>query len=317
MHDKQIEMWRHDHVFSDDKKSVETRTLIVVILTVITMAAEIFFGWLTNSLALFADGWHMGTHAFALSISLLAYNLARRYKSDDTFSFGAWKIEILGAYTSAIVMALVGLFMIWTSIERILHPLAISYNSALIVAFLGLGVNIVCAFILNASNHNHSQDHTHSADHHHEDLNLKAAYLHVVADAVTSVLAIVALLGAKYFGVAWLDPVIGLLGAALILRWSVYLFKDTANILLQREMDSPVAEQIKSLIESDGDSKITDLHVWQVAQNQYACIVSLVTGNKRSIEEYKKRLLGISELTHATVEIYACKTFRQDNSSCR
>ena len=316
MHDQSINLWRHDHVFNEEKKGVETRTLIVVIITLVTMATEIFFGWLTNSMALFADGWHMGTHAFALGISLLAYILARRYAKDMAFSFGAWKIEILGAYTSAIVMALVGLFMIYASVERLIHPLAISYTSALVVAVLGLVVNVVCALILQAGGHEHEQDHSGHAHRHGEDLNLKAAYLHVVADAVTSILAIGALLGAKVFGIVWLDPVIGLLGAALILRWSAYLLKDTAKILLQREMDSPIANSIRKLIESDGDSKITDLHLWQIAQNQYACIVSLVTGKDRSIEEYKQRLSGISELSHVTVEIYACEACRQDNRSC-
>jgi len=280
------------------------------------MAAEIFFGWLTRSMALFADGWHMGTHAFALGISLLAYVLARRYAKDMTFSFGAWKIEILGAYTSAIVMALVGLFMIYASVERLIHPLAISYTSALVVAILGLVVNVVCALILQAGDHEHEHDHSGHAHRHGEDLNLKAAYLHVVADAVTSILAIAALLGAKVFGIVWLDPAIGLLGAALILRWSAYLLKDTAKILLQREMDSPIAKSIRKLIESDGDSKIADLHLWQIAQNQYACIVSLVTGKDRSIEEYKQRLSGIAELSHVTVEIYTCEACRQDNRSC-
>lgn len=317
MHNEQIEMWEHHHLFNVDKKSIEKSTFIVVVITFVTMIAEILFGWLSHSMALLADGWHMGTHAFALGISLLAYRLARRYARDNAFSFGAWKIEILGAHTSAIVMALVGLFMIYASIERLIHPLAISYTSALVVAVLGLVVNVVCAVILSAGSHDHAHNHSHEGSHRHEDLNLKAAYLHVVADAVTSVLAIAALLGAKHLGIVWLDPVIGLFGAALILRWSAYLLKDTAKILLQREMDSPVAEQIKALIESDGDSKIIDLHVWQVAQNQYACIVSLVTGKERPIEEYKKRLSAIPELSHVTVEIYTCEACRQDNRLCR
>ena len=317
MHDQSINLWRHDHVFNEEKKCVKTLTLVVVIITLFTMAAEIFFGWLTHSMALFADGWHMGTHAFALGISLLAYILARRYARDGSFSFGAWKIEILGAYTSAIVMALVGLFMIYASVERWIHPLAISYTSALAVAVLGLVVNVVCALILQAGGRNHDHDPSEGAHQHGEDLNLKAAYLHVVADAVTSILAIAALLGAKIFGVVWLDPAIGLLGAALILRWSAYLLKDTAKILLQREMDSPIAHSIRERIEVDGDSKITDLHLWQIAQNQYACIVSLVTGKGRSIEEYKQRLSGISELSHVTVEIYTCEACRQANRPCR
>src|SRR5512145_1569301 len=228
MHDKNLELWQHHHVFNVEKKAIEKRTLAVVIITFVMMAAEIFFGWLTNSMALFADGWHMGTHAFALGISLAAYILARKYARDHTFAFGAWKIEILGAYTSAIVLGLVGLFMIYSSVERLLHPLAIHYNQALLVAVLGLAVNVICALILNAGEqshqHFHNHDHPHDHPHHderehadrHEDLNRKSAYMHVVADALTSVLAIIALIGAKYFNFNWLDPLMGVVGAGLI-----------------------------------------------------------------------------------------------------
>jgi len=307
MHKEQIERWQHPHVFNTEKKTVEKRTLIVVIITFVMMIAEIFYGWLTNSMALFADGWHMGTHAFALGISLFAYILARKYAADDRFAFGAWKIEILGAYSSAIVMGIVGLFMIFTSVERIINPLGIQYNQALFVAILGLLVNVVCAIILNTGGHSH--EHAHDGDDHakhHHDLNQKAAYLHVVADAVTSVLAIVALIGAKYYNFVWLDPFIGIVGAGLILRWAALLLKDTSKILVQREMDSPIAGEIKGLMESDGDTKVSDLHIWRVAQNKYACVVSLVAENGYSIEEYKKRLTNIHELAHSTIEIHSC-----------
>jgi cation diffusion facilitator family transporter len=290
-----------------------------VIITLVTMVAEIFFGWLTNSMALFADGWHMGTHAFALGISLLAYILARKYARDETFSFGAWKIEILGAYTSAIFLGLVGLFMIYASVERIVHPLSIQYNQALLVAVLGFIVNIVCAFILNTKDHGHNHSHSgagHSDHHHEKDLNQQSAYLHVVADAMTSVLAIAALLGAKYLNISWLDPAIGIVGAGLILRWAALLLKDTAKILLQRDMDSPIAGEIKQLIESDGDSRVSDLHIWQVAQNQYACIVSVVTSKNLSISDYKTRLDDVHELTHVTVEIYLCTADMAQTGYC-
>jgi cation diffusion facilitator family transporter len=311
MHREQIELWQHHHVFNNEKKAIEKRTFIVVIITFITMFAEILFGWLTNSMALFADGWHMGTHAFALGLSLFAYILARKYAQDDRFTFGAWKIEILGAYSSAIVLGIVGLFMISTSVERIINPLSIEYNQALFVAVVGFLVNVICAVILNKDGQSdeHLNDQYEHLDHHHnhyQDLNQKSAYLHVLADALTSVLAIVALLGAKYYNYNWLDPFMGVLGAVLILRWTVLLLKDTAKILLDREMDSPIAAEIKEEIESDGDTKISDLHVWQVAQNKYACIISLVMGGKYSIEEYKMRLKNIRELTHITIEIYQC-----------
>ena len=320
MHDKNLELWQHHHVFNVEKKAIEKRTLAVVIITFVMMTAEIFFGWLTNSMALFADGWHMGTHAFALGISLTAYILARKYARDHTFAFGAWKIEILGAYTSAIVLGLVGLFMIYSSIERLIHPLAIHYNQALLVAVLGLVVNVVCAGILNTGghSHHHSHDHFHEHEHdshHHEehgytnrhqDLNQKSAYLHVLADALTSVLAIIALTGAKYLNFAWLDPVMGSVGAALILHWAYRLISDTAKILLQKEMDSALTGEIRQVMEADGDTKISDLHIWQIAQNRYACIVSVVTGKSFSVEDYKARLKSVHELAHVTVEIYSC-----------
>lgn len=314
MHNEHIELWQHHHVFNVDKKAIEKRTLIVVIITFITMIAEILFGWISNSMALLADGWHMGTHAFALGISLIAYITARKYAKDETFTFGTWKIEILGAYTSAIVLGIVGVIMIFSSIERIINPLNIYYNQALLVAILGLLVNLVCAVILNGGDHSHEHEHYHHEDdehsqhkHNHEDLNFKSAYLHVVADALTSVLAIAALLGAKYFKFNLLDPFIGIVGAGLIIRWSFLLLKDTGGILLEREMDESIVNEIKNEVESDGDSKISDLHIWKVAQNRYACIVSLVTAKNYSAEEYKARLNKVHELVHVTIEINGCK----------
>lgn len=312
MHNEKIELWQHHHTFNVDKKAIEKRTLIVVIITFVTMIAEISFGWITNSMALLADGWHMGTHAFALGVSLFAYIMARKYAKDHRFTFGTWKIEILGAYTSAIVLGIVGVIMIFSSVERFFNPLSIHYNQALLVAILGLLVNLICAIVLTVDDHSHEHLHHHEGhehshhEHKHDDLNLKSAYLHVVADAFTSILAIVALLGAKYFKFNWLDPFMGIVGAGLIIRWSYYLLKDTGFILLEREMDDPVADEIRNAIESDGDSKISDLHIWKVAQNKYACIVSLVTGKRYSIEEYKTRLSKVHELAHITVEINKC-----------
>lgn len=314
MHNEQIELWQHHHIFNVDKKAIEKRTLIVVIITFVTMIAEILFGWISNSMALLADGWHMGTHAFALGISLIAYIAARKYAKDDAFTFGTWKIEILGAYTSAIVLGIVGVIMIYSSIERMIHPLNIYYNQALFVAILGLLVNLVCAIILNSGGHAHEHGlHHHGEDEHsdhkheHEDLNLKSAYLHVVADAMTSVLAIVALLGAKYFNFIWLDPFMGIVGAGLIIRWSYLLLSDTGGILLEREVNDTIVNEIKSEIESDGDSKICDLHIWRVAQNKYACILSLVSARNYSAKEYKARLEKVHELAHVTIEISECR----------
>ncbi|MBU1712031.1 MAG: CDF family Co(II)/Ni(II) efflux transporter DmeF [Proteobacteria bacterium] len=315
MHNEQIEMWRHKHSFNIEKKAIEKRTLIVVFITFVTMIVEIVFGWISNSMALFADGWHMGTHAFALGISLAAYIFARKYSKDHRFTFGTWKIEILGAYTSAVVLGIVGLIMVLTSLERIINPLAIQYDQALIVALLGLVINLICAIILNFKTDSHEHDHHHGEHpiaHSHpgdDDLNLKAAYLHVLADALTSILAIAALLGAKYFEWNWLDPFMGIVGAALIIRWSISLLKETTGILLElaHEKDATLMAAIQAQIESDGETKISDLHLWKVAQNKYACIVSLVTGNPCAVEEYKGRLDGIKELVHVTIEMNTCQ----------
>lgn len=316
MHHEQIALWRHHHIFNSDKKAIEKGTLTVVTVTLVTMAAEILFGWLSNSMALLADGWHMGTHAFALGVSLMAYVLARKYARDETFTFGTWKIEVLGAYTSAIVLGIVGLIMIYSSVLRILYPLSIHYNQALFVAVVGLLVNLACAYILNSAGHAHDAGPSaHHADadkqdhqgHAHDDLNLKAAYLHVVADALTSVLAIVALLGAKYFRIVWLDPFMGIVGAGLILRWACRLLKETGNILLERETDDALIHEIRQKIESDGDSRICDIHLWKVAQYKYACILSLVAANHYTAEEYKTRLKSVHELAHITIEVNACQ----------
>lgn len=318
MHNELIEMWEHHHVFNVEKKALEKRTLIVVVVTFATMIAEIFFGWITNSMALLADGWHMGTHAFALGVSLVAYIMARKYAKDERFAFGTWKIEILGAYTSAVVLSIVGAIMIYSSVERLIHPLGIHYNQALLVAIAGLIVNLLCVMVLSVGGHSH--DNAHDAHHHeaseqshqkHEDLNFKSAYLHVLADAFTSVLAIVALIGAKYLEYVWLDPFMGIIGAGLILSWSYLLMKDTGGILLQRETDGQILEEIRNEIESDGDSKICDLHIWRVAQDAYACIVSVVSARDYSIGEYKARLSKVHELTHMTVEINQCHKERR------
>ena len=305
IHKSQIELWQHHHSFNIDKKHIEKRILIVVIITFVTMIAEIFFGWITNSMALFADGWHMGTHAFALGISLIAYMLARKHADDSKYTFGTWKIEILGAYSSAIVLGMVGLILVYTSIERLINPLSIQYDQALIVAIIGLLVNILCAIILNIGTHSHK----HEQHHHHtdDDLNLKSAYLHVVADATTSIFAIIALLCAKYFTFIWLDPLMGIVGAALILRWAMLLLKDTSGILLDCETNSPLLKEIRENIESDGDSRICDLHLLKVADNKYACIMSVVTGKKYTIEEYRKRLIDNEQIAHITLEINICE----------
>ncbi len=315
MHRDHIGLWQHHHSFNSEKKSEEKRTLIVVIVTLVTMVLEIFFGWISHSMALLADGWHMGTHALALGVSLSAYIIARKLSMDHRFTFGTWKIEILGAYTSAIVLGMVGIMMIFTSIERMIHPMPILYNQALLVAIIGLSVNLACAVILHHphSHHDHhdheSPDSHHSSHHTHhgDDLNFKSAYIHVVTDALTSVLAILALVGAKFFAIQWLDPFMGIVGGGLILHWTISLLKDTSGILLEYETDTSFVDQIRTNIESDGDSTISDLHVWKIAQDKYACIISVVARERYPAEEYKQRLKTIHELVHITIEMNPCK----------
>ncbi|OGV69030.1 MAG: hypothetical protein A3K19_06275 [Lentisphaerae bacterium RIFOXYB12_FULL_65_16] len=322
VHTRDITLYQHSHVFHGTDRQVETRTLRVVWLTVAMMGVEIVAGWLFNSMALLADGWHMSTHAAALGISWLAFVLARRHAVDHRFAFGTWKIEVLGGFVSGILLGGVALAMLVVSVARLRHPVAIRYDEALLVAVLGLGVNVASVLLLrdHSRSHGHSHepsrpdhdhepshgDHGHEHGHAHENLNLRAAYLHVVADALTSVLAILALLGGRFLNWNWLDPLMGIVGTVMIGRWTQALLLETGGILLDRETDGAIAGEIRQTIESDPDPRISDLHVWKVGQNRYACIVALVAGNPRSPAEYKACLLQHEELVHVTVEVSRC-----------
>ncbi|HPL03447.1 MAG TPA: cation diffusion facilitator family transporter [Bacteroidales bacterium] len=283
--------WQQSHNFNIEKKSAERKTLIVVVITLITMLAEIIAGWIFGSMALFSDGLHMGTHASALSISLISYILARKLSKDTRYTFGTWKIEILGAYTSALILGLMGLFVLIISIQRFFNPVNINYNYAILVAIIGLIVNVISALILQ---HNGSQE---------KDLNLKSAYIHVIVDALTSILAIIALLGAKYLNLQFLDPLMGLVSAFLIFRWTYLLIRDTASILLDKQTDLTLAENIITAIESDGESKVIDLHLWKLASDKYASIICVKANGKHDLEEYKSRLKDYKELAHINIEI--------------
>ncbi len=284
--------WQQSHNFNNEKKSAERKTLIVVIITIVTMLAEIIAGWIFGSMALFSDGLHMGTHASALSISLISYILARKLSKDTRYTFGTWKIEILGAYTSALILGLMGIFVLIISIQRLFNPISINYNYALLVATIGLVVNIICALILQSNN---KQE---------KDLNLKSAYLHVIVDAMTSIFAIIALLGAKYLNLNFLDPLMGLVSAFLIFRWTYSLIKDSASILLDKQIDLTLAENIIATIESDGESKVIDLHLWKLAADKYACIICVKNNGGHKLEDYKIRLKRYKELAHINIEIH-------------
>ena len=312
--------WQHSHSYDPGNRGAERRTWLVVAITAATMVAEIVAGLLTGSMALLADGWHMSTHVVALSIAGIAYWLARRWSRDERFAFGTWKIEVLGAFSSALLLGVVAIAMIVESVVRLVTPAPINFVPALWVAGVGLVVNLASALVLGHGHDEHHHDHGdghrhehgdgHRHDHHehrrHDDLNLKSAYVHVVADAFTSVLAIVALAAGLWLGWSWLDPVMGLVGAAVILWWAKGLIADSARVLLDREMDSPVVQQIKQAIESDGDTEIADLHVWRVGRASHAAVVTVVADNPQPPDAYRSRLSGIVSLMHVSVEVNRC-----------
>ena len=356
MHTENLAAWRHDHVFDQSNAAAERGTRLVMWITAAMMVVEIAAGWWFNSMALLADGWHMSSHAVAIGLSAMAYASARQLARDNRFAFGTWKIEILGGFASAIFLLGVALMMVFGSVERILAPQPIQYLEAIVVACLGLVVNIVSAMILGQahhhghghghgdaqdhdhghhplhdSGHEHPHPHPHVQDHghdaaaahphnqahapgqahgHHEDLNLKSAYLHVIADAATSVLAIIALFGGWLYGWTWLDPAMGILGALLVGRWAKGLLIETGKVLLDREMDHPVVAEIREVIETpedEAETRLTDLHVWRVGRNAYACALTVVTHDPRlTATQIRQRLAIHAEIVHTTIEVHVC-----------
>lgn len=308
MHTHSLEQWRHNHDFNSDTSVGEHRTRLVVVLTVVTMVVEIGAGYLFGSMALLADGWHMGTHVAALGISLFAYRYARLNAHNPRFSFGTGKVTALGGFASAITLVMVALLMGVESINRLLSPESIRFNEAILVAVLGLVVNLVSAWLLHggsAEHHHHAADH--HGHHHHQDQNLRAAYLHVIADALTSVLAIVALFAGKYFGWIWMDAMMGMVGAVLITRWSMGLLKDTSSVLLDSVPSADIGRRIVDAIEKESDNRIVDLHIWQLAPGSYGVIISLVTHDPRDPEYYKELIRDIHSLGHVTIEVCGCE----------
>lgn len=286
-------------------KKNEKVTFIVVLLTLVTMGAEIIAGILSGSMALLSDGIHMGTHAVALFITLAAYVFARKQSNNPSFSFGTGKVGILGGYTNAILLLFAAVAMAFESVERLIHPVDIKFNEAIAVAVIGLIVNIVSAVILGhgEGNHDHGQSHGHShGSGKHEDHNLKSAYLHVITDALTSALAIAALLIAKYFGFNWADPLVGILGAVIVARWAMRLLRQTSCLLLDKCDTSEEIEHLRDLIESD-HTTIRDLHLWQISENERSLILSLVTSDGREPSFYHDLVRQIGNYEHITVEI--------------
>ncbi|MGO4798597.1 CDF family Co(II)/Ni(II) efflux transporter DmeF [Pseudomonas sp. W22_MBD1_FP4] len=289
----------HEHVFLGAAHEENARrTLWVVMLTVVMMVAEIAAGYLTGSMALLADGFHMATHAGALGIAAAAYAYAKRHARSPRYSFGTGKVGDLGGFASALILALVALGIGVESVIRLLEPTAVQFGTATLIAIVGLVVNIVSALLLG---HGHSHEHDHEHHHHSNDNNLKSAYVHVLADALTSVLAIAALLAGRYLGWVWLDPVMGIVGAIVIARWAWSLMGVTAGVLLD-QTDEHVAAEIRELVEQPGDARITDLHVWRVGPDAHAAIVSVVGQASTDADSIRERLKPVHEVSHLTVE---------------
>jgi cation diffusion facilitator family transporter len=307
--------WQHDHTFAQDrKKPGESRTLIVIGITAIMMVVELIAGMLFGSMALLADGLHMASHTVALGISAFAYIYARRNARNSQYSFGTGKVNALGGFTGAVLLAIFALFMAIESLVRLLNPVDIIFNQALVVAVLGLVVNGICVFILGADEHDHdhhseshedNNNHSHTHSHTDNDHNLRSAYLHVMADALTSVLAIFALLAAKYFGFIWMDPVMGIIGGILVARWSYNLLGSTSAVLLDRQASEPLQTRIRQLIERGQDTRITDLHVWSIGPKIYSAQITVVSRNPLSPDQYKALIPSSLGLVHISIEVHA------------
>ena len=306
MHQATVEKFSHTHTTSPDLAANESRTLKVVILTAVTMIIEIAAGYMTGSMALLADGWHMGTHTLALGFSYTAYLLARKFDGSDIFSFGTGKIGVLAGYTSALFLGAAALWMIYESIFRMIHPREIAFSQAIGVTMIGLAVNFASVLILHGRDGDHSHGHSHSDSHDH-DHNFRAAYLHVLADTLTSLLALFALFSGKLFGWAFLDPVMGVVGGLLICRWAWSLIRNTGSILLDGNAGKKISSRIRQAVESDNDSRIIDLHAWRIGSADLAAIVSVATADNRTAEEYLDRINRSIKVTHLSVEVHPCR----------
>ncbi|BAZ44426.1 Co/Zn/Cd efflux system component protein [Chondrocystis sp. NIES-4102] len=307
MHKDTFNQWQHSHDFSIQHQSAERNTSVVMWLTAVTMVIEIITGSFFGSMALLADGWHMATHVAAFGIAVFAYRYARRHANNSKYTFGTGKVTILGGYTSAITLAVTALTIAIESMTRFFQPQEIRFNEAIAVAILGLVINLISAWLLQDHDHHDHHHHHDHHDHHHHDSNLKAAYIHVVTDALTSILAIIALIAGKYWGWIWLDAVMGLIGAGVISKWSYGLVKDTGAILLDGGSDKQTKLKIMTAIEADADNRVTDLHVWYVSQNSLAATISLVTHHPQPPQYYKSLLSDIASLVHIIIEVNPCQ----------
>ena len=311
---------KHGHCFDTGNPLAERGTRLAMWLTLVMMVAEIVGGWWYGSMALLADGWHMGSHAIALGLAAFAYAYARKHAADPRYAFGTWKVEVLASYTSALLLLGIAGLMLYESVHRMLNPVAIHYNEAIVVAIIGLGVNLVCAWLLHGgSGHNHGPAHAHDHGHdhhghgqphdhhahddHQHDLNLHAAYIHVLTDAATSVLAIVALFAGKWWGAGWMDPVMGIVGSVLVASWAISLLRKSGRVLLDAHMTDPVAEEIREAVEqSPVPASLADMHLWRVGKGKYAVLLSVLSADPAAAEAVRKALAVHEELVHVNVE---------------
>jgi len=307
MHDHSLDGFTHPHVYLGRHHAAnERRTLIVVGLTAAMMVAEIGGGALFGSMALIADGLHMSTHTAALGVSALAYVYARRHADNPRFAFGTGKFGDLAAFASGLALAMISLLIAYECIGRLIHPLAIAYDEALAIAAVALCVNLASAWLLRDDHeHRHDHDHDHDHDHSQADHNLRAAYLHVLADAATSLLAIFGLFLARNFGLIWMDPVVGLAGCCVILSWAYGLLRDSGGVLLDVTPDDRLREAIKARLETEGDF-VSDLHLWRLGPGHRAAVISIVSAHPKSPQEHKERLADLPGLSHVTIEVLTC-----------
>jgi cation diffusion facilitator family transporter len=321
MHAHSLQQWQHGHAFLGARHDRHARrTWLVVALTAAMMVAEIAGGSIFGSMALVADGWHMSTHAGALAIAGFAYHFARKHADDPRFTFGTGKLGELAGFASAVILALVALFIGYESVQRMLSPIPIIFTEAITIAVLGLAVNVVSAFLLRDDHDHHDDHHGHGYGHahphhdhdHHHDTNLRAAYLHVLADALTSVLAIAALLAARYYGWVWMDPAVGIIGAFVIASWSISLIRSSGATLLDIVPEADLASHIKEMLEVGGD-RVTDLHIWRVGPGHTAVVGSIVTDDPRDPSFYKARLQTLPRLSHVTIEVHECPDRDQES----
>lgn len=307
MHVHKPELWSHEHHFDMDQvRHGERRTLVVALLTAGFMVFEIAGGIAFGSMALLADGMHMGSHAVALGISVAAYVYARRRARDERFSFGVGKVNSLAGFTGALLLGVFAVAMAWESVDRFIHPTAISFDAAIAVACLGLGVNLASVLLLRGEGHGHDHAHGHGHHHHGHDHNLRSAYLHVLADAITSLTAIGALLGGKLLGWTWLDPAMGIAGSLLVSRWAWGLLRETSRVLLDHQTSHEILERIRTALEGDSSDRVVDLHVWAIGPGMHAACIAVVSDAPETPDLYKSRLPDGLGLAHVTVEVHRC-----------